>query len=32
MNKSFDLRKGRRAEKWIISNEYRKWIIEKYGR
>ncbi|AJH62315.1 Prophage LambdaBa03, transcriptional regulator domain protein [Bacillus cereus 95/8201] len=32
INKSFDLRKSRRTEKWIISNEYRKLIIEKYSR
>ncbi|WP_144491952.1 MULTISPECIES: transcriptional regulator [Bacillus cereus group] len=32
ISKSFDLHKGRRTEKWIVSNEYRKLIIEKYSR
>jgi hypothetical protein len=32
IDKSFDLRSGRRTEKWIVSNEYRKLIIEKYSR
>ncbi|PEP03814.1 transcriptional regulator [Bacillus toyonensis] len=32
MNETFDLRSARRTEKWIVSNEYRKLIIEKYSR